>query len=100
MTAICIGKEYYKVEFVPSDRIEGDCGEAKDAIEGYGGKILINQDIKGERLIDTFCHEVLHRIYPFLVEDEISKGGTTMARCLIDMGFVLIADEEDDDWTE
>lgn len=45
--------------------------------------IRVCQDLRGRKLLDTFVHEALHAIYPYLAEVEVERGGTEMANALI-----------------
>jgi hypothetical protein len=88
MRNICIGDRFYTVECVSPGEIEGSSGKHVEPINGFGGKILINNNLHGHLLLDTFVHEVIHSMCEYLDEGTVSQLGTSLATALIQAGFV------------
>jgi hypothetical protein len=88
MKRVCIGDKFYTVEFVSPESVEGDCGNQEDGREGWGGRIFINNNLRGHMLLDTALHEPLHVLCPWMDEEEVKRIGTCLASYQIQLGLV------------
>ncbi len=51
------------------------------------GVIRVDPRQKEDELFDTLVHELIHAAYPFLIEDSVHKGATSISSVLWDLGY-------------
>jgi len=51
------------------------------------GKIEIDSRLRGKKRLEIVCHEILHHLYPELVEAKILQAGKIMGNALWKQGY-------------
>ena len=89
-TATFRGRRY---GVVFADKLYGFCDQPENPGSDDDRQITISTDQTDRQLLDTTIHESLHALYPAMSEDDVTTGGTDIARFLWRLGYRKVDDE-------
>ena len=77
---LCVRGKSWTLEWAELDGADGETHYP-------GREILIDDRITGHRLLDTLIHEGLHAALPHLMEHDVTRAATDIARVLWRLGY-------------